>query len=239
MDTRKVLLFIVEGPSDEAALAPALEKIINTKKVKFKVMRIDITSDYDSNVGNIERRIKDLGVKKFLEQNSQFKPEDICGIVHIVDLDGAFISKNKIFEQDVEKNVYCDDSILCKSRDEFLTTIENKKNNLLYLSSLTDIKIPYGIIVPYVLYYMSCNLDHVLHGKRNSTQDEKKNDSIDFADQYDEPSMFIKFFNDETIKVTGTYLETWEYVQRGNNSLSRCTNFWLCLENFEHFPNKN
>ena len=48
MDESKVLLFIVEGQSDEAALAPALEQIISTKKVKFKVMRADITADYAS-----------------------------------------------------------------------------------------------------------------------------------------------------------------------------------------------
>ena len=35
--------------------------------------------------------------------------------------------------------------------------------------------------VPYRIYYMSCNLDHVLHNKRNSTEDEKENDAYAFA----------------------------------------------------------
>ena len=39
-------------------------------------MRADITCDYDSTVDNIERRIKVLGVKRFLTENSQFSSND-------------------------------------------------------------------------------------------------------------------------------------------------------------------
>ena len=35
--------------------------------------------------------------------------------------------------------------------------------------------------VPYRVFYMSCNLDHVLYNKLNSTDTEKENDSFAFA----------------------------------------------------------
>ena len=110
MDESKVLLFIVEGQSDEAALAPALEQIISTKKVKFKVMRADITADYASTVVNIEERIKNKAVKTFLKENPQFTSNDICEIVHIVDIDGAFIPNGKVEQADVEQMQYGEDS---------------------------------------------------------------------------------------------------------------------------------
>ena len=86
-----------------------IERIVINSKVKFKVMRADITSDYDSTVNNIERRIKELGVKRFLTDNPQFSSNDICGIVHIVDLDGTFISDDLVIQGEVEDAQYYDD----------------------------------------------------------------------------------------------------------------------------------
>lgn len=236
MDESKVLLFIVEGPSDEASLAPALEQIVTDSKVKFKVMRADLTSDYDSTVDNIERRIKELGVKRFLTDNPQFSSNDICGIVHIVDLDGAFIDDDLVIQDDVEDVQYYDDKIVCKNREKFLRGKNNKEANLLHLSSILKISIPFGVIVPYSIFYMSCNLDHVLHNKRNSTKQQKQADSLVFADNYDDPEKFEAFFNGSDIKISGTYQETWEHIQIELNSLKRGSNFWICIE--EHKKNE-
>lgn len=229
----KILLFIVEGKSDEASLAPALERLITTSSVKFKFMKVDITSDFDSTIHNIERRIKQLGVKRFLQENQQFSANDICGIVHIVDLDGAFVPDDVIVESDVEEAQYFDDSIICKDKALFLQSKNNKKDNLIHLINLSEISIPTGKVVPYSVYYMSCNLDHVLHNKRNSTKKEKQENSISFADNYDEPDIFEAFFNGDDVKTDGTYNETWDYVQVDLNSLKRCSNFWICIEKYK------
>lgn len=233
MTESKVLLFIVEGPSDEASLAPALEQIITGSKVKFKVMRADITCDYDSTVDNIERRIKVLGVKRFLTENSQFSSNDICGVIHIVDLDGAFAPDDIVIQEDVEHTQYFDNQIICKDRELFLRTKNNKEANLLHLASISQISIPNGIVVPYSIFYMSCNLDHVLHNKRNSTKEEKQEDSVFFADNYDDPEKFASFFNGSDIKIEGTYPETWKYAQIELNSLKRGSNFWICIDTYK------
>ena len=233
MTESKVLLFIVEGPSDEASLAPALEQIITRSKVKFKVMRADITCDYDSTVDNIERRIKVLGVKRFLTENSQFSSNDICGVIHIVDLDGAFAPDDIVIQGDVEHTQYFDNQIICKDRELFLRTKNNKEANLLHLASISQISIPNGIVVQYSIFYLSCNLDHVLHNKRNSTKEEKQEDSVVFADNYDDPEKFASFFNGSDIKIEGTYPETWKYAQIELNSLKRGSNFWICIDTYK------
>ena len=48
--------------------------------------------------------------------------------------------------------------------------------------------------VPYRGYYMSCNLDHVLYDKRNSTDEEKEQDAYAFAKTYkDNVTGFLSF----------------------------------------------
>lgn len=234
MDEKKLILFIVEGSTDETSLAPALEAIIENKTVKFKVMHTDITSDYDSTVSNIEERIKEQAVRKFLLANHQFTARDICAIVHIVDLDGAFTSDDIVGEDAIEQALYFDDSIICKNLTEYIRSKNNKMANLLHLIQLSEIKIPYGYIVPYSIYFMSCNLDHVLHNKRNSTQEEKINNSFAFTDEYDDPEKFKAFMNSKDVKVPGTYQETWQYVKNGNNSLKRGSNLWICVDKYEN-----
>ncbi|MGN1112261.1 MAG: hypothetical protein ACI4RP_03565, partial [Acutalibacteraceae bacterium] len=101
------------------------------------------------------------------------------------------------------------------------------------LSQLNSIAIPFGVIVPYSIVYMSCNLDHVLHNTQNATTEEKIENSILFADKYDDPVEFERFFGREEINVPGDYSETWKYIQNDNRSLSRCSNFSLCIEKYK------
>lgn len=229
MQTNKILLFIVEGPSDEQSLAPALEKIILQKNVKFKVIHGDITSDSNSNINNIEKRISNNCVKKFINENSQYNLSDIYGIVHIVDLDGAFIPDDNIEEDpSIIKPKYMPDKILCKNKAKFLATHNNKQSILRHLSTIDKI-----LNIPYSIFYMSCNLDHVLHNKPNSTDFEKKINSIIFGDNYDDPLKFEDFFNCKKIKIEGTYEESWKYITINLNSLKRGSNFWICINSFK------
>ena len=50
---KKVVLFIVEGPSDEAAIGPIMKKYFSNETVEFKVVHGDITSDRNVNSENI------------------------------------------------------------------------------------------------------------------------------------------------------------------------------------------
>lgn len=77
---------------------------------------------------------------------------------------------------------------------------------------------------------MSCNLDHVLHNKRNSTDDEKETDAYIFAKKYkNDIEGFVKFICESDFSVSGDYKESWVYIENGLNSIDRYTNLGICI----------
>ena len=55
--SKKVILFIVEGITDEISIGHIVTKLNNDDKVYFQVVNRDITSDEHSNVTNILNKI--------------------------------------------------------------------------------------------------------------------------------------------------------------------------------------
>ena len=103
---------------------------------------------------------------------------------------------------------------------------EQKRDNLFRLRNCGNIW-----NIPYRVYYMSCNLDHVLYDKRNSSDEEKENNAYEFAKKYkDNLEEFIKFICKSTFSVNGDYRESWNYIEKDMNSIDRHTNFSICIE---------
>lgn len=227
MNDLKILLFIVEGSTDKVSLEPAIYKLVSNQEVEFYITNGDTLSDTSVKV-DIATRIKQV-VNDFLFRN-KFQSNDICEIVQIVDLDGAFSPNSVVSNGNVEKTEYYDNKIICKYKQMFIKTKSYKMSNLLHLIALTEIKISNKVKVPYSLYYMSCNLEHTLHNKPNCTIKEKIEYSKVFAKKYNDPIKFEQLFNSIEIKIEGTYKETREYVQQGTNSLKRGSNFWICID---------
>ena len=76
---------------------------------------------------------------------------------------------------------------------------------------------------------LSCNLDHVLYGKLNSTDDEKETNA--FAKKYkDDLLVFINYISESEFSVVGSYPQSWNYIREGLHSLERHTNFALCFK---------
>lgn len=79
---------------------------------------------------------------------------------------------------------------------------------------------------------MSCNLDHVLFNKINSTDEDKENDSYAFAKKYKENvKEFENLICKSSFSVIGDYKESWEYIEKDLNSVNRHTNLCICIEN--------
>lgn len=77
---------------------------------------------------------------------------------------------------------------------------------------------------------MSCNLDHVLYGKLNSTDEEKERDAYAFARKYkDDIDGFLSFISDSDFSRTDGYRESWEFIRQDFHSLERFTNLGLCF----------
>ena len=103
MPSKKVILFIVEGPTDETSLSRILKKISEDKKIHFHLVNTDITSEFSSNTMNIIKKINDE-IKKSISKK-YFKKSDIIQIIHIVDLDGTYIDPNNVVYHDNDNRI--------------------------------------------------------------------------------------------------------------------------------------
>ena len=224
MPRKKIVFVIVEGPSDEEALGVLLNRIYDSKAVYVQVMHCDITTELDVNAGNVIAKIGDV-VKQYAGR--AFKPGDFSRIIHITDMDGAFIPDDAVVEDKAAvKPLYSVTEIRTQRKSGIENRNQRKRECLNRLSSASRI---WG--VPYQIYYMSCNLDHALYGKLNSTDDEKEADSFAFAKKYrDDIPGFIKYISESDFSITGSYPQSWQYIREGLRSLERHTNFGLCFQ---------
>ena len=187
-------------------------------------MHCDITTELDVNAGNVVAKIGDV-VKNYAGRT--FKPRDFSRIIHITDMDGAFIPDDAIVEDAAAVDPFYS---VTEIRTQRKSGIENrnrrKRECLNRLSSASRI---WG--VPYQIYYMSCNLDHALYGKLNSTDDEKEADAFVFAKKYrDDIPGFMKYISESNFSVVGSYPQSWQYIREGLHSLERNTNLGLCFQ---------
>lgn len=225
MPRKKIIFVIVEGLSDQTALGAVMSKIFDDDRVFIHIMHCDITTKHGVNVGNIKSKICDE-VRQYTKQN-HFKKTDFKEIVHIVDMDGAYISNQYIIENQVaEKPIYQDKEILTCHKEKMEARNRQKSANLNKLCGCQEI---WGI--PYRIFYMSCNLDHVLYHKQNSTEAEKEKDSHAFAQTYkNNPSAFLRFITQSDFSVMTGYEESWKYIRTKFHSLERHSNLGLCFD---------
>lgn len=224
MPRKKIVFVIVEGPSDEEALGVLLNRFFDRKAVYVRVMHCDITTEPGTTPNNIVAKIGCL-VKDYAGRI--FKYGDFSQIIHIADMDGAFIPDDAVVEDPAAaKPIYSVTEIRTQRKAEIEDRNHRKRANLNKLSSTAKIW-----NIPYQIYYMSCNLDHALYGKLNSTDEEKENDSYAFAKRYREDiSGFIRFISESDFSVMNGYLQSWQYIGEGLHSLERHSNFGLCFK---------
>ncbi|SFH89803.1 hypothetical protein SAMN05216405_6153 [Lachnospiraceae bacterium NLAE-zl-G231] len=226
MARKKIVLVIVEGPSDEVALGMALSQIYDKDFIYIHIMHGDITTRRGVSSKNI---VAKLGNEVTAYAKSQhYKASDFKQIIHIVDTDGAYIPDDNIMEKENYLDIqYENDGIYTNNKASVMTRNQQKRDNLYRLRSC-------GIIwtIPYSLYYMSCNLDHVLYDKQNSTDKDKENDAYVFAKKYKgKVESFKEFICKSPFSVTGDYKGSWDYIEKDLNSVNRYTNLCICIEN--------
>jgi hypothetical protein len=224
MKTKKIILFIVEGISDQTSFALILSKLIKTEYVRFHIVNGDITSNQDTTVTNVITKVNDQ-IKRFLE-SYYFKKNDIQKVVHLIDTDGAYVGRDFIREEDIEGFVYFPDLIKARNIENVLQR-NHKKSDI--VNRLSTCPIISGI--PYYMYYFSCNLEHVLHNECNLDDDKKMEVAEEFEDRFDGKEVeFLEFIRNDEFAVPGDFKETWEFIKKDNNSLKRYCNFHLFFQ---------
>ena len=223
--TRKLILFLVEGETDKTSFGLVFSEIFEDKEIEFQIYRGDITTSYEVDSRNVIKKINEE-IKSFMDRE-HYKKSDISEIIHLLDTDGAYISEELIKQHDKNNNYYYS-SKLCTRYPENIKKRNDKKSKIMdRLSSHPKIN---GI--PYNAYYLSCNLEHVLHNDPNIIDKNlKKEKAEEFSEDYYERGLeFLDFIRTESFAVEGEYDETWEFIKQGNNSLNRYSNLHLVFE---------
>lgn len=225
MARRKIVLVIVEGASDETALGVVLSQLFDKDTMYIHIMHGDITTRKGVNSQNI---IAKLGsdVTAFAKSR-HYNAKDFKQIIHIIDTDGTYIPDEKIIEEKECEGVFYEaDGIHTADVKGITARNLQKRENLFRLKSNGKIW-----NIPYRVYYMSCNLDHVLYDKRNSTNEEKENNAYAFAKKYkNNADEFVEFICDSEFSVNGDFKASWEHIEKEMNSVNRYSNFSICIK---------
>ncbi len=226
---KKILLFLVEGLSDKDALEPILSELVDSAKIRFKVLRCDLTASSDTEVRNLnmKQRITTV-IKSYLVNNHGIEKKHIEKIIFLSDTDGCYIDDSCIYLSEKDTSFrYEDDGIYTSRPDDAINRNQRKSRNLNMIHSTSKV-----FTLPIETYYFSCNLDHVLHNKRNLEQSRKEDYAFYFALKYEnKEEAFIDFVNDSSLCLAYNYADTWVRIKEDKNSLLRFTNLKTFFDN--------
>lgn len=222
---KKVIFVLVEGPSDDVALGVFLNRIFDKNRVHIEIYYGDITSDFSVKPTDIVSALGDI-VRKYAD-SQHFTQKDFLQVIHIVDMDGAYVPDEAIVESvEADKPIYSLTEIQTNNVEDIVLRNKHKRDKLNRISKLKKV---WGSI-PYKVYYMSCNLDHVLYGKFNSSDVEKETDAYEFARRYKcDIDGFLDFISSSDFSRMDGYNESWNFIKRELHSLERHTNLGLCF----------
>lgn len=235
--TKKVLLIIVEGQTEQIILEDYLDAHFADTTIRFDVQREDVLTKWDAHkrIPNIKNSVIRV-IQSYLDKY-KFLAKDLTAVVHITDADGCFIAPEcvRVDENIEQKLFYTEDAILVKSdkrKEQIEQRNEMKARNARILIANDYFSIN-RLKVPYQLFYFSTNLEHVLWDERNEIPTEK----IHKADK------FIENLSGTIEEYLKTYLpvdaelpyrekmkKSWSFLMEGGHSLQRGTNVPLLFE---------
>ncbi len=226
--SKRVLLFLVEGVTEQAALGSILRSIFSSNEVNVVLTRGDICMRDDTTAGNALEKVG--RAVKSARDRYKYQKSDMLSIIHIIDTDGAFIPPERITASETGTTVYGTDGIAAASVTALRDRYQRKTQIVRRLCGVSEIG---G--TPYRLFYFSRNLEHVLHNRAETLETkEKVRLAGKFEDRFLEtPRAFIPFIRDEAFAVLGNYDESWQYILEGTNSLLRKSNLGILFEGME------
>ncbi len=226
MARKKIVFVIVEGPSDDEALGLLLTKLFDKNRVYVHITHGDITSEKGIINSNILIKIGEM-VSNYASSNHLTKIH-FQEIIHIVDTDGVYVPDTSIIEDILsEKPVYSLQNIKTANVRGICERNAQKRKCLDRISTVEKVW-----EIPYQVYYMSCNLDHVLYNQMNANDKQKEDNALYFARKYRENMPgFVDFITNSDFSVQGDYTETWKYIKQELHSLERHTNLGICVNN--------
>ena len=157
-------------------------------------------------------------------KDQKLKVSDVWQIVHIFDMDGAYIPDDNIIEGSSSKFVYSTTNISCNNIEKVKERNSKKRTIMDYLLKVSTIR-----NIPYKCYYLSSNLEHALYDKLNLSEEEKRDYADNFYDMFlDKEILFVEFLNKVVVNgVPDSFPSSWRYIKEERHSLERHTNLNL------------
>ena len=242
---RKVILFLVEGWSEVTLLKPLMlalyDSIDPEIQVFFSIIEEDgvncggdITSKFGVYPGNIEKKIYEFFMKTFFSENKLY-PKDITEIIHIVDLDGAYIPDDRILLQPnpkgEDRTYYDKDAILANKVENIIKRNQRKRENLDYLMKLSQMKVA-SKTIKYSVFFFSSNLDHFFCDNANMGNHDKVSYARNYVREFEnDPQGFVANVKSiDGILTDMDYEQSWQFIKEGNNSIERHSNINILLD---------
>ena len=219
-----VVLFVVEGISDKISLSLPMTGLLCSDRVQFAVMHGDCLNRTDGRtLAILQGCIHDICVKY------NYRKSDFTHIIHIIDTDGSFIPDEKVIPSRTSGTEYYSDRIITGEYTETVTRHHRRRAMAQRLSQVKTI-----MNIPYDVYYMSRNLEHVTQGDDGRVSSNHKVSYAEkFADKYAEDIYgFMEFLYAEKVAAKGDYETSWKHIFSGTNSLKRETNLNFFLEQY-------
>ncbi|MCR8855297.1 hypothetical protein [Lysinibacillus fusiformis] len=235
--TKKVLLIIVEGQTEQIILEDYLDAYFADTTIRFDVQREDVLTKWDAHkrIPNIKNSVIRV-IQSYLDKY-KFLAKDLTAVVHITDADGCFIAPEcvRVDENIEQKLFYTEDAILVKSdkrKEQIEQRNEMKARNARILIANDYFSIN-RLKVPYQLFYFSTNLEHVLWDERNEIPTEKIHKADEFIENLSGTiEEYLKAYLpvDDELPYREKMKKSWSFLMEGGHSLQRGTNVPLLFE---------
>lgn len=223
---KQVILFVVEGPSDEESLAGALRKIFVDRQLLVQVTHCDLTSERGAAAHSIRARIGQA-VKDYLAETG-LRNSDIAGVIQITDTDGSFVDDTLVITDEKVGGIrYSTEEIRTPNAEAIVERNARKRTNVRTLVKTKSILKS----IPFQIVFFSSSLEHVLHNKLNLSSAEKKRLASEFSRKYGEGDAdFLAFITNAEFSLHALgYNGSWEFIFEGKHSLERWTNLAVCF----------
>lgn len=233
--SKKVILVIVEGQTEELILFDFLQERFSNAEVRIDIQCGDIVGNWNRKFGTAKVAVEDV-VANYLELY-RLMPSDLLAIIQFTDTDGCFIA-NKYIRVDRElarKMRYSTKAIYVSNQDKKLQMIQRNRDKAKSMIKLANNKTMKAINlqIPYCIGYFSINLDHVLWDEQNTTGRSKLDKAEQFLEQLEIPlDQFMMQFIlvDPHLPLDEKLEKSWIEIRKELNSLQRSTNMPFVLE---------
>ena len=241
--TRRIVLFVVEGPTDADLLLPVFNAMLTRHDVCDEEFHCDMLTApnhrtefyrrngfYPSETNPLDtvRRL----VVDYLD-HWEYSPKYLECVLQVCDLDGAFIPDDHVRANPALPDItYLSDAIVTPSPDALISDHRLKQGSASVLVSSDCLKLKRNQRVPYRLFYCSRNLEHAFCGLDGTLSDrDKRIHAARIAARYaNDPQAFRQLLADlatmhgDPGDWERDWERSWRYALEGLHSLQRGSN---------------